>query len=174
MSSFLGKASSVIWIVAGLIVIVLSALHIKNSHSNIELSCRNSVLEANPDDGALHKYAMVANFSLQGRSARISYRYYSLTGQPLVTLSMRGKIKSANHGTGTYVLSLTDSDIQNYQNHTEQPLHALHLAEFSNRNINNNGAHSLTIQLVKALGKNQVLLHFLPSTNLCICSLSQT
>ena len=146
--------------------------HIKATEVNIVLSCQNELVASNPQTQAIEKNVMIADFSLQKRSASISYRYFSEDGEPIATLHLKGDILSAYKEKDIYILNLTKSELIRHNQQLLLPQHATHLQSFAHRNIVKEGVHNLTIQLVKTNpDKNLALLYFLPSTNICACSL---
>ncbi|MCW3172191.1 hypothetical protein [Shewanella subflava] len=146
--------------------------HIKASEVNIVLSCQNELVAAAPQTQAIEKNIMIADFSLQKRSASISYRYFSADGEPIATLHVQGGILSAYKEKNIYILNLTQSKLIRHNQQLSLPQHATHVQAFALRNIAKEGVHNLTIQIVKTNpNKNLALLYFLPSTNICACSL---
>ena len=146
--------------------------HLKASEVSIVLSCQNELVAANPQTQAIEKNIMIADFSLQKRSASISYRYFSEDGESIATLHLKGGILSAYKEKDIYILNLTQSELIRHNQQLSLPQHATHVQAFALRNIAKEGVHNLTIQIVKTNpDKNLALLYFLPSTNICACSL---
>lgn len=158
-----------------LCVLVLGGIvyqHIKATEVDIVLSCRNELVATNPQTHQIEHHLLIADFALQKRSASISYRYFTTDGIPIATLHLQGDVLSANKSKDTYILNLVSSELIRHDAHQPMPLHGSHLEAFARRNINIEGVHNLTIQIAsRNETKNTVLLYFLPSTNICACSL---
>ncbi|NKF51012.1 hypothetical protein G3R49_10600 [Shewanella sp. WXL01] len=146
--------------------------HLKATEVYIVLSCRNELVASDPDSGLLQKHGLIADFTLQNRSASISYRYFTHAGLPIATLHLQGDILSAHKAKDVYVLNLVHSELVRHHPSIELPQHANHLQAFANRNIDKQGVHNLTIRILKTMDKQDLaLLYFLPSTNICACNL---
>ncbi|WP_394129782.1 hypothetical protein [Shewanella maritima] len=163
-------------ITVGILFAIVTAVivyqHVKATEVDLVLSCRNELLSTDTDTEPLEKHALIADFTLQKRSASISYRYFTESGEPIATLQMEGNILSAYKEKNVYVLNLMESELIRYDETEGLPQHAKHLRAFANRNIQREGVHNLTIQIVKSDEEsNLALLYFLPSTNICACNL---
>ncbi len=146
--------------------------HIKATEVDIVLSCRNELVATNPKSHAIEHHLLIADFALQKRSASISYRYFTTEGIPIATLHLKGDVLSANKRKDIYILNLVSSELIRHNSELSLPLHASHLEAFASRNITKEGVHNLTIQIASRNEKdNTALLYFLPSTNICACSL---
>jgi hypothetical protein len=155
-----------------LIIGVVVYQHIKATEVDIVLSCRNELVATNPKTQAIEHHSLIADFSLQKRSASISYRYFTTDGIPIATLHLKGDVLSANKDKDIYILNLVSSELIRHNSELLLPLHAKHLEAFASRNITKEGVHNLTIQIAsRNQTKNTALLYFLPSTNICACSL---
>ncbi|QLE84093.1 MULTISPECIES: hypothetical protein [Shewanella] len=154
------------------IAVIIIYQHIRATEVDIVLSCRNELVATNPQTQQIEHHALIADFALQKRSASISYRYFTSDGVPIATLHLSGDILSANKGQDTYILNLVSSELVRHHEQLSLPMHAKHLQAFANRNISKQGVHNLTVQIVsRNEADNTALLYFLPSTNICACSL---
>ncbi|WP_394201555.1 hypothetical protein [Shewanella waksmanii] len=155
-----------------LVTAVIVYQHVRATEVDIVLSCRNELVATNPATQQIEHHALIADFALQKRSASISYRYFTSDGVPIATLHLTGGILSANKGQDVYILNLVNSQLVHHNEQLALPQHAAHLTAFANRNISKQGVHNLTIQIVsRNEQQNTALLYFLPSTNICACSL---
>ncbi|QQX79400.1 hypothetical protein JK628_17985 [Shewanella sp. KX20019] len=159
----------------GLLALVIGIIvyqHIKATEVDIVLSCRNELVAMNPRTNVIEHHSMIADFALQKRSASISYRYFTTDGIPIATLQLKGDVLSANKDKDIYILNLVSSKLIRHNSELPLPLHANHLEAFASRNITEKGVHNLTIQIAsRNQTENTALLYFLPSTNICACSL---
>lgn len=163
-----GLSGALLILVIGIIVLQ----HIKATEVDIVLSCRNELVSTNPKNHEIEHHSLIADFALQKRSASISYRYFTTDGIPIATLHLKGDVLSANKDKDTYILNLVSSEFIRHNSDIPLPLHATHLEAFASRNITKEGVHNLTIQIVsRDEAENTALLYFLPSTNICACSL---
>ncbi|WP_076410214.1 hypothetical protein [Shewanella sp. UCD-KL12] len=155
-----------------LLTAVIVYQHIKATEVDIVLSCRNELVASNPKTNAIEHHLLIADFALQKRSASISYRYFTHEGIPIATLHLKGDVLSANKSKDIYILNLVNSELVRHNSDLALPQHASHLEAFASRNISKQGVHNLTIQLASRNDKEHTaLLYFLPSTNICACSL---
>ncbi|WP_144212472.1 hypothetical protein [Shewanella donghaensis] len=155
-----------------LISIFITYQHIKATEVHMALSCRNELVATNPSTQMIEHHSLIADFTLQKRSASISYRYFTIDGTPIATLHLSGDILSAYKEKDIYVLNLSHSELIRHNSDLELPLHASHLKAFAKRNIAKEGVYNFTIQIAKRnTEQSTVLLYFLPSTNICACSL---
>ncbi|MCL1049648.1 hypothetical protein L2755_08455 [Shewanella abyssi] len=159
----------------GLLALVIGIIvyqHIKATEVDIVLSCRNELVAMNPRTNVIEHHSMIADFALQKRSASISYRYFTTDGIPIATLQLKGDVLSANKDKDIYILNLVSSELIRHNSELSLPLHGSHLEAFASRNITKEGVHNLTIQIAsRNQSENTALLYFLPSTNICACSL---
>ncbi|PKG58556.1 hypothetical protein CXF83_06470 [Shewanella sp. Choline-02u-19] len=160
---------------SGLLALIIGIIvyqHIKATEVDIVLSCRNELVATNPKTHVIEHHSLIADFALQKRSASISYRYFTSDGIPIATLHLKGDVLSANKDKDIYILNLVSSELIRHNSELSLPLHAKHLEAFASRNITKEGVHNLTIQIAsRNQTKNTALLYFLPSTNICACSL---
>lgn len=155
-----------------LVGLIVAYQHVKATEVDMALSCRNELAAINPKTQDIELHSLIADFTLQKRSASISYRYFTVDGTPIATLHLTGDILSAYKEKDIYVLNLIHSELITHNSELPLPQHANHLKSFAKRNIAKEGVHNLTVQITKRNEEqNTVLLYFLPSTNICACSL---
>ncbi|MFS1424337.1 hypothetical protein [Shewanella sp. 10N.286.48.B5] len=155
-----------------IVSIVIVYQHIKATEVDMVLSCRNELVAKNPNSDTIEHHSLIADFTLQKRSASISYRYFTTDGNPIATLYLTGDVLSAYKEKDTYILNLTHNELIRHNTELPLPQHASHLEAFAKRNISKKGVHNLTIQITNRNAQlNTVLLYFLPSTNICACNL---
>ncbi|MGX9462885.1 hypothetical protein ACWXWU_16855 [Shewanella sp. A14] len=135
------------------------------------LSCSSELFNHEVGSTDRDHYLLVDLVSKDGL-AQINYRYYNLEGNSAGTLAMAGKVNKVDAERQMFDISVTTKQEYSGQKNQVPPVHYSYLSYISGLNLNKNGMHSLSVQVLdRDETKDYAVVLFQPSNTVCGCRL---
>ena len=165
-----------LWLINSVILLCLLACigtiySLTSKAPNFMLSCSSELFNHQPGEADHNHYLLVDLVSKDGL-AQINYRYFDLSGNSAGTLAMTGKVNRIDTQRQIYDISVTTKQEYLGSKNVYKPEHYEYLSYVSGINLNKNGMHSLTIQVLERdEAKDYAVVLFQPSNTVCGCRL---
>lgn len=135
------------------------------------LSCSSELFNHEVGAADSDHYLLVDLVSKDGL-AQINYRYYDLEGNSAGILAMTGRVNRIDAQRQMYDISVTTKQEYLGGGSLDIPAHYEYLSYVSGINLNKNGMHSLSLQVLERdEAKDYAVVLFQPSNTVCGCRL---
>lgn len=135
------------------------------------LNCSSELFNRQQSQQDDKHYLLVDLISKDGQ-AQINYRYFDLKGNSTGSVSMQGQVNSVNLDNMFYDISVKTKQEFPHSNLETAPEHYKYLSYVSSLNLNKNGMHNLSVQVLERdEGKDFAVVLFQPSNTVCGCRL---
>ena len=104
--------------------------------------------------------------------AQVHYRYFNIDGSSAGTVSMQGKVNSIDTDNMIYDISVNTKQESPLAENQQPPEHYQYLSYLSNLNLNRDGMHNLSVQIIEQdEAKDFAVVLIQPSNTVCGCRL---
>ncbi|QSX35527.1 hypothetical protein JYB87_14385 [Shewanella avicenniae] len=154
-----------------LLLLLVAAFKINQLHQNSQqlmLSCSSELFDRRLEAGADDEHYLVVDLQLNGAKAVLNYRYFDMDGAAAGTLLMDGKVERL--ADKQYQISIDHK--QELDGTGQMPAHMQYVSYISNINLNRDGNHLLSIEILDVdASKDYAVVRFQPSNTVCGCRL---
>ncbi|GIU28302.1 MULTISPECIES: hypothetical protein [unclassified Shewanella] len=135
------------------------------------LSCSSELFNRQQTQQDSKHYLLVDLFSKDGQ-AQINYRYFDLEGNSAGSVSMQGQVNKVDLDSMLYDISVKTKQEYPHSDLKQAPEHYKYLSYVSNLNLNRDGMHNLSVQVLERdENKDFAVVLFQPSNTVCGCRL---
>ncbi len=168
----------ILWSI-NIIILILLVISITVSYrylfpsKSLMLSCSSELFDTpHTNNEGLGRHYLLVDIMAKSQQAQINYRYFNLDGSYAGTIRMQGKLVDYDKDIERFDFSVYTKEESDHHRVEDIPRHMQYLSYISSFNLDSEGKHNLSIELLDYdHARDYAVVLFQPSNTVCGCRL---